>query len=55
MANEEEIRIEMFKTFCRLHPIEAYDLDAMMFCEFMREEGYSLTNKEIENLINESR
>ena len=45
----------MFKVFCNLHPVEAYDLDAMMFCEHMREEGYNLTNEEIEKLINETR
>ncbi len=45
---------EMFKVFARLHPIEAYNLRPDEFCQFMRSEGYSLTDLEIKSLINES-
>ena len=45
----------MFKTFARLHPIEAYDYNPEMFCIFMREEGYSLTDEEIKKVVDETR
>lgn len=46
---------EAFKTFARLHPVEAFDLNKEQFCDFMRDEGRDLTNLQIESLITESR
>jgi hypothetical protein len=45
-----------FKTFASLHPIiEAYDSDPEKFCEFMRKEGYGLTNEQVKRLIDSCR
>ena len=52
---ETEFDYEVFKSFARLHPVEAYDLNPVEFCRFMHEEDYNLTDEEIKNLINESR
>ena len=44
---------EAFEIFAHLHPIEAFDLDKEMFCDFYREQAKSnKTNDEIEKLIN---
>jgi len=46
---------EAFYTFARLHTHEAYDLNPDLFCEFLRDEGYTMTNEEIKQLIEETR
>jgi hypothetical protein len=46
---------EMFSTFARLHPVEAYDYNPEAFCKFMREEGYNMTDEEITKLVDETR
>ena len=56
MENDQNyIEYEAFKTFAKLHPIEAYDLEPIKFCNWMRSEGYNLTNEQIETLVNETR
>jgi hypothetical protein len=47
--------IEMYVVFARLHPVEAFDLSPDDFYEYIKSEGYDLTNEEIQILINESR
>ena len=41
----------MFQAFARMHPIEAYYYDTKLFYKFMDEEGYELTESEIDKLI----
>lgn len=40
-----------FRVFARLHPVEAYDMSHDMFCDFMRSEGYDLTDDEIKEWL----
>jgi Ca2+-binding EF-hand superfamily protein len=44
---------EEFKIFAKLHPHEAYELRPDDFCNFLRSEGFDLTNEEIKRLIYE--
>jgi hypothetical protein len=46
---------EAYRIFARLHPVEAFDFDKLSFFQFMKEEGYNITNEEIEKTINECR
>ena len=46
---------EMFEVFCKLHPIEAFGLNKVKFCDFMRKEyGEIMDDATIEKLINET-
>lgn len=47
---------EAFETFANQHPIEAFDLDKPMFCEYVRKRvATEITDEQIEQLINEHR
>jgi len=45
---------EMFEVFCRLHPHEAYELNSIAFCEFMRKEGFNISDEGIIKLLKET-
>jgi hypothetical protein len=55
MEQIEKDDYEMFKIFAALHPVEAYDLDKEMFYKYVKETNPILTDKIIDNLIEESR
>lgn len=42
---------EAFKVFAFLHPIEAYTLNNVRFCNYMRSKGYNMTDLQIKQLI----
>lgn len=42
-----------FKTFALLYPVEAYELDPVMFREFLRGQGYNLTDDKIREIVEE--
>jgi len=41
--------------FNRMHPIESYDANPKEFCDWMRENGYDLTDEQISETINSIR
>lgn len=49
-----ELDKSAYSIFARLHPIEAYHFDNNRFCNFMRDEGYNITDEEVKQLILES-
>lgn len=46
---------EIFEVFASLHPIEAYDQNNQLFCNYMRKRGYQMTNDEIKSFIDDFR
>lgn len=52
--SKKKIYREMFNVFAQLHPHEAYELNPQMFFHFMKEQGYNLSEIEIEDLLKET-
>lgn len=46
---------EAYKTFARLHPVEAYDSRPDDFCKFIREECCDMTDEQIKEIVDSSR
>jgi len=53
--NEQEIKDLAFVIFASAYPLEAYDSDPVAFCNFMKKQGYYITDEEIKTLIDEAR
>lgn len=51
MSTEKPADWDMFCTFAKFHPIEAYDLRPIDFCNYMREEGSDMTNEQIKEFV----
>jgi hypothetical protein len=43
-----------YNAFSKLHPIESYTMNPKKFCNWIRKEGYKITNKQVKELINEN-
>ena len=45
-----------FEVFAQLHPVEAYDYDASMFCDYFRlTTGRKMSDEEIKEFVNKFR
>ena len=42
-----------YKAFAKLHPVEAFESDNEKFMELLKEQGYKLTIKDVQEIIKE--
>ena len=50
---DEPLYTVAYKAFAELHPVEAFESDNEKFMELLKEQGYKLTIKDVQEIIKE--